>query len=121
MKHNQVLARLLPILLFGALEMWAQQSALTASAEPYAVPRLVKFNSTLKDANGKPVTGTVGITFLLYGDEHDGAPLWIETQNINLDAGGRYSVTLGSTTSRGLPAELFTTSEARWLGVQAQG
>jgi trimeric autotransporter adhesin len=121
MKHNQVLARLLPILLFGALEMWAQQSALTASAEPYAVPRLVKFNSTLKDANGKPVTGTVGITFLLYRDEHDGAPLWIETQNINLDAGGRYSVTLGSTTSRGLPAELFTTSEARWLGVQAQG
>jgi hypothetical protein len=121
MKHNQVLVGLLPILLLGALEMWAQQSALTASAEPYAVPRLVKFTSSLKDANGKPVTGTVGITFLLYRDEHDGAPLWIETQNINLDAGGRYSVTLGSTTSQGLPAELFTTSEARWLGVQAQG
>ena len=121
MKHNQVLVGLLPILLLGALEMWAQQSALTASAEPYAVPRLVKFTSSLKDANGKPVTGTVGITFLLYRDEHDGAPLWIETQNINLDAGGRYSVTLGSTTSQGLPAELFTTSEARWLGVQVQG
>jgi len=121
MKHNQVLVGLLPILLLGALEMWAQQSALTASAEPYAVPRLVKFTSSLKDANGKPVTGTVGITFLLYRDEHDGAPLWIETQNINLDAGGRYSVTLGSTTSQGLPAELFNTSQARWLGVQAQG
>src|SRR6202050_5201877 len=28
---------------------------------------------------------------------------------------------LGSTTSQGLPADLFASGEARWLGVQAQG
>jgi hypothetical protein len=32
------------------------------------VPTMVRFNGTLADANGKPVSGTIGVTFLLYKD-----------------------------------------------------
>ena len=34
------------------------------------------------DANGKPLTGIVGVTFYLYRDQQDGSPLWMETQNV---------------------------------------
>src|SRR6266478_1524268 len=82
------------------------------------VPRLVKFAGTLKDELGKPRTGVVGVTFAIYKEQERGAALWLETQNVELDEQGRYTVLLGSTKSEGLPLELFTTGEPRWLGVQ---
>ena len=92
-----------------------------SSASFSSVPRLIRFSGVARDAEGKPLTGTMGLTFLLYKDEQGGAPLWMETQNIQPDANGRYSVQLGSTQPNGLPTDLFTSGEARWLGVQAQG
>ena len=83
------------------------------------VPTLVNISGTLADANGKPLTGTVGVTFHLYKDEQGGAPLWMETQNVQPDKSGHYTVALGSTSSQGLPTSLFASGEARWLGVQA--
>lgn len=91
----------------------AQQSAI--------VPTLVNFSGTLTDANGKPFSSTVGVTFYLYRDQQDGAPLWVETQNVQVDKTGHYTVTLGATKSEGLPTGPFASGEARWLGVQAQG
>src|SRR6202142_409272 len=85
------------------------------------VPPLVKFSGLLMDANHKPLTGTVGVTFALYSSEQGGSPLWLETQNVKPDNPGQYTEMLGSSTSHGLPAELFASGEARWLGVQAQG
>src|ERR1022692_455666 len=85
------------------------------------VPPLVTFSGLLMDANHKPLTGTVGVTFALYSSEQGGSPLWLETQNVKPDNTGQYTVMLGSSTSHGLPAELFASGEARWLGVQAQG
>jgi trimeric autotransporter adhesin len=85
------------------------------------VPPLVNFSGGLIGANAKPVGGLVGVTFSLYKDSEGGAPLWIETQNVQADKAGHYSVMLGSTSSRGLPSELFASGEARWLGVQPQG
>ena len=76
------------------------------------VPPLVKFTGTLSNANGKPMTGVVGVSFFLYKDAEGGAPVWMETQNIQVDRLGNYSVMLGSTTSRGLPADLFVSGEA---------
>jgi len=61
-----------------------------------------------------------GVTFLLYKDQQGGAPLWLETQNVTPDKYGRYTVTLGVTTSEGLPMDVFGSGEARWLGVQAE-
>jgi len=49
------------------------------------VPTLVNFSGTLTDTSGKPPSGTVGVTFSLYKDQQGGAPLWIETQNLQLD------------------------------------
>src|SRR5712692_11928742 len=85
---------------------------------PLAVPRLIKFAGTLKDAQGKPLSNTVGLTFAIYKEQEGGAPLWLETQNAQLDEQGHYSVLLGATKSEGLPLELFSSGEPRWLGVQ---
>jgi len=85
------------------------------------VPRVVNFSGTLLDLNGKVLTGVTGVTFSLYKESQGGAPLWIETQNVEPNKSGRYSVMLGSTTNRGLPGDLFVSGEARWLGVQIAG
>jgi hypothetical protein len=45
----------------------------------------------------------------------------METQNVTTDTDGHYTALLGATQSAGLPAELFTSEQARWVGVQVQG
>jgi hypothetical protein len=85
------------------------------------VPNLVNFSGLLTDANGKPLTGVISVTFSLYKDRQVGAAIWIESQNVQVDKTGHYSVMLGSTTSQGLPADLFSSGEARWLSVQVEG
>jgi hypothetical protein len=89
--------------------------------EKKSMPRLVKFSGAVNDSGGNPVTSVVGIIFSLYKEEYGGEPLWHEIQNLQLDGSGRYTALLGATLSEGLPAELFTANEARWLGVQAVG
>src|SRR5579863_8881809 len=92
-----------------------------SSSTSSQVPPLMNFKGVLADANGKPLTGTVGMTFYLYQEQQGGAPLWLETQNVQADKTGHYSVALGSASSQGLPASVFASGEARWLGVQVQG
>jgi trimeric autotransporter adhesin len=108
----------LTVLLCGLLSQ-AQQSVATATN--VVVPPLVNFNGVLADIDGKPLTGVVGVTFYIYNEQQGSAPLWMETQNVQPDATGHYSVMLGATTSTGLPSSVFATGEAHWLGVQAQG
>jgi hypothetical protein len=93
----------------------------TSTSNAVAVPHLVRFSGLVKDAAGQPLSGTVGITFALYRDQEGGAPLWLETQNVATDNNGHYTVSLGATKVDGLPVELFTSGEARWLGVQPDG
>ncbi|MGH9649788.1 MAG: tail fiber domain-containing protein, partial [Terriglobales bacterium] len=82
-----------------------------------SVPRLIRFSGVLKDAAGKPSHGPQDVTFSLYAVEAGGEPLWFETQTLEADAQGRYTVLLGAT--QGLPVDLFASGEARWLGVSA--
>ncbi len=89
------------------------QAETTASAL-----RLMKFSGALRDRAGNPRSGAAGLTFALYKDQQGGSPLWLEVHNAQLDEQGRYTVLLGSTKSEGLPLELFSSGEARWLGVQ---
>ncbi len=104
------------------LPMLAQQPVASATnGSNVVVPPLVNFSTVLTDLNGKPLSKLTGVTFLLYKEEQGGAPLWMETQNVQPDKTGHYSVMLGSTTSTGLPGDLFVAGEARWLGVQPQG
>jgi hypothetical protein len=95
----------------------AQTPARTASA----LPRLVRFGGTVKDLNGNPLTGVVGIAFAFYSEKTGGAPLWLETQSVTADSNGHYVVLLGSTKPEGLPADLFTSEQAHWVGVQVAG
>ena len=103
------------LLLMNCLLTLVAQTAASAT-----VPAAMKYSGTLTDINNKPLTGTVGVTFLLYKDQTGGAPLWMETQNVQADKSGHYSVLLGAT-SHGLPSEAFSGGEARWLAVQVSG
>jgi hypothetical protein len=96
----------------------AQQAG---SSRPAVVPQLVNFSGKATDANGNPVSGVAGITFSIYEEQYAGAPLWIETQNVTADSRGNYTAQLGAATSSGLPLDLFSTGEARWLGVRING
>ena len=107
------------LLTCSVVSLSAQQAVLAAAN--VVVPPMVKYSGVLTDANNKPLTGTVGVTFALYKESQGGAALWVETQNLRLDKAGHYTAMLGSTTSQGLPADLFASGEARWLGVQTQG
>jgi type IV secretory pathway VirB2 component (pilin) len=121
------------VFLFFAPVVWAQQpvsaepqapsAAMQAPREvvpPLPVPRLVKFAGAFKNEQGKARTGVVGVTFAVYKEPEGGAALWLETQNVQLDEQGRYTILLGTTKSEGLPLELFATGEPRWLGAQVQ-
>jgi YVTN family beta-propeller protein len=99
----------------------AQTSTAAAATTASALPRLVRFGGVVKDLNGNPLNGVVGITFALYGEQTGGAPLWLETQNVTADGNGHYTALLGSTKPDGLPTELFTSEQARWVGVQVSG
>jgi len=105
------------LLICTVASLSAQQAAMAAANA--IVPPMVKFSGVLTDANSKPMTGMAGVTFALYKDQEGGAPLWLETQNVKPDKSGHYAVMLGST--KALPADVFASGEARWLGVQAQG
>ncbi len=95
--------------------------AAPAAAAEASVLRLLRFNGAVKNKRSEPRTSAVGITFALYADREGGTPLWLETQNVELDAQGRYSLLLGAATREGLPLEIFSSGEARWLGIQVQG
>jgi hypothetical protein len=99
--------------------MNAQQAATPVSLP--VVPQLVNFSGTAVDAQGKAISGAVGVTFAIYKDQYEGVPLWMETQNVTVDSKGNYTAQLGATTSSGLPLDLFSTGEARWLGVRING
>jgi hypothetical protein len=81
----------------------------------------VNFGGKAMDPQGKAISGIAGITFAIYKDQTEGSPLWLETQNVTADAKGNYAVQLGATKSEGLPLDLFTSGEGRWLGVRVNG
>ncbi|MBZ5568019.1 MAG: hypothetical protein LAN64_09230, partial [Acidobacteriia bacterium] len=102
------------LLVFCSVFLGAQQ------ASNPIVPRYVRVAGTLTGHDHSPTNRTLGITFALYKDATGGAPLWQEVQNVILRPGGHYSVLLGANSKDGVPMELFTSNEARWLGVQVE-
>jgi hypothetical protein len=108
------IATSLVTLLIGT-PLHAQQPSVAPTSP--VVPRLVNFSGKATDAQGKVISGIAGITLAIYKDQYEGSPLWVEAQNIQADLKGNYTVQLGATKSEGLPLDLFTSGEARWLGV----
>jgi hypothetical protein len=124
MKSLNVWVVMLVVCLFLAPAVWAQAPASGNQSAPSAstalVPRLIKFSGTLVDRDGHPMAGPLGVTFALYAQQTGGAALWMETQNVKPDGNGEYTILLGAESSHGVPAELFMTGEARWLGIQME-
>ena len=92
-------------------------AAVSAAQAP---PLLTPFNGVVTTASGEARTGVVAVMFAIYEEPQGGAPLWSEVQSVHLDAGGQYVTLLGALSPAGLPLELFTTGQARWLGVQVE-
>ena len=88
------------------------------SATPAAtVPRVVRVDGQFVPANGLPPAAVETITLAIYASATDGTPLFEETQDVRVDAQGRYAILLGATTAAGLPASVLS-GEARWLGMR---
>jgi hypothetical protein len=117
MRFAKALADFTLVLLVCSV-MNAQQATISSTAA--VVPRLVNFSGQAVQG-GKVITGTAGATFAIYSEESGGTPLWLETQNVQADTKGNYTVQLGVTKPGGLPLELFASGEARWLGVTING
>jgi hypothetical protein len=88
-----------------------------SAAQDTSIPHLVKFTGGI---SGVP-SGTASVVFALYKEQTGGAPLWQEVQTVTLDAAGHYTVLLGARSATGIPVDVFSSNEARWLGVQFQG
>jgi hypothetical protein len=103
-----------------SLQTFAQQTSTSSTTPTANIPRQLRFGGTVKSADGTPRTGVVGVMFSLYSEQQGSTALWTELQNVQLDANGQYTVLLGSQHADGVPAEIFTTNEARWLGIQVE-
>lgn len=96
------------------------------------VPRLIRFAGVISpqllhsgeeaatqgEAQNTAPSTAITITFSLYELQEGDAPLWSESQVVQVDAQGHYTALLGANTPGGLPLDLFTSGAARWLGVQ---
>ena len=113
------------ILAFSAMVTASVVAQTTASpiaaTAATAVPTLVRYSGVALGSNGQPRSGQANITFLIYKDDKGGDPLWVETQVVQFDPVGRYEVHLGAMSASGLPTDLFSNGEARWLEVQVAG
>jgi hypothetical protein len=95
---------------------FAQTDSPQASQTP---TRLVRFAGLLTDGAGTPFAGVQTVTFTLFSEPEGGTPLWSDTITVTADDRGRFAVYLGSGTA--LPLELFSTEQARWVGVSVGG
>ncbi|MBI2566980.1 MAG: hypothetical protein HYV63_08130 [Candidatus Schekmanbacteria bacterium] len=94
------------------LALFWMSSPLVALA---AVPQLVHYQGRLSLANGDPVTdGSYSLTFRIYGVSEGGAPLWEETQAVDV-TGGMFAAYLGAVTALALPF-----NADYWLAVEVE-
>jgi fibronectin-binding autotransporter adhesin len=118
----RVALRLLTLMLALPHLVFAQEPELsTSSSVAITVPRLIRISGAVHDAGGSALIGTSQITFSLYIHQKDDQAAWQETQIVSLDSTGHYAVLLGGATANGLPLEIFSGGQARWLGVRADG
>ena len=81
------------------------------------VPRVIWFNGAFRPTNKLPVARVETVTVAVYREREGGDAVWQETQIVTMEADGRYSLLMGSTSSDGMPLEVFTSGEPRWIGI----
>jgi hypothetical protein len=82
-----------------------------------SLPKLVKFSGSIPNRSSV----VIPMTFSLYGHPEGGSPIWQETQLVNIDSHGDYTVFLGVAHADGITASLFPSNDTRWLGVTPNG
>ena len=95
----------------------AQQTSISPGALT-PVPRVVWFSGSFHPSDRQPIAAAESVTLAVYSAEQGGDLLWQETQSVVVGADGRYNVLMGSSLADGLPLDLFTTGEPRWLAVR---
>jgi len=80
------------------------------------VPRLVRYPGVAPNRAGDRVEAT----FRVYAAQRGGEPLWQETQLIQVEPDGKFSVLLGIATQGGLPQSLFSAGVGQWLAVSIE-
>jgi hypothetical protein len=111
---------LILVILTGATVTWsASKNAPTLQAQ--SAPSLISYHGQISDAGG-PVNGARDFTFLVFGQESGGNPLWVETHGGVPLVEGEFTVLLGATgvPSGTLPTTLFDAPE-RWLEIVVDG
>ena len=82
------------------------------------MPGVISYQATLTDANGKPLSGNLNLTFGLYATPTGSTALWTETRSganaVPVDA-GLFNVMLGSLTP--IPSDVWS-NDILYLGVQ---
>jgi hypothetical protein len=98
------------------------QAAITQAQLPgTAVPNVIAYSGRLHLAStAGSGANSFGVTFSIYRQQDGGAPIWLETQNVNVDNEGRFRVLLGRTRAEGIPASLFSAQEERTNSVGRQ-
>ncbi|MCU1286058.1 MAG: hypothetical protein JWO13_2408 [Acidobacteriales bacterium] len=61
------------------------------------------------------------VTFRLYSNESDISAVWQETQVVVSHPGSYNHIALVGATTNGVPAEVFSSENAHWLGIQCTG
>jgi len=112
--------RTLVCLIIGCVSLSAARELPTPVGTSVNVERLLRLSGALTDTH-RPFIGAVDLSFMMYDEPQGGTANWQEAQNVQLDAQGRYIVLLGAKTVGGLPANIFTSGKAHWLGVRAAG
>ena len=93
------------------------QQTLGTPAVLTPVPRVIWFNGAFQPADKRPIASVETVTVAVYREREGGDPVWQETQTVTMEADGRYSLLMGSTSSDGMPLEVFTSGEPRWIGI----
>ena len=100
----------------------AQNEAASTTAGAASVPRLIRFNGTLIDGRGWPITTPVNVVFAIYSQpEGEKESLWQETQQISPNSKGGYTALLGSGSPAGIPIEVFKPGESQYLSIKPEG
>ena len=81
---------------------------------------MVRFSGTLREAGGEPSNGETTVLVSLYAQPSGGDAVWSESHTVTV-RDGRYTILLGSSNPDGLPTDLFSSEQARWMAVTVQG
>ena len=93
----------------------------TASIDAAVVPTRIPFEGQLLMSDGAPRRTPATLVISLYGSREATEPLWSEEQDVTPDENGKYAISIGAIHEEGIPATVFVSSAARWVGVGVRG